>query len=125
MASMREEIRRAKVRDGVQGGLPWTRYCFDADFSGFDGHFPGQPILPGVFMITAAVVTLEEMHARGVQISEVHKSRFQAPIDPGQEVEVRCVQQRQIDDRYKAQFSIRGLGNRKTSECTFFYTLQS
>jgi len=123
MKSMRDNIRQAKVSAGVHGGLPWANYCFDADFSGFDGHFPGQPILPGVFMIMAAVVTLEEIYGRYVKVSEVHKSRFQAPIDPGQEVEVRCVELRQIDNRYKAHFTIRGLANRKTSDCTLFYAL--
>ena len=58
MNDVRKEIRLCKTEAGVQSGLPWACYEFPAAFPGFAGHFPGQPLLPGVCMLKAAAVTL-------------------------------------------------------------------
>ena len=120
MESMREQIRKAKVTGGEKAELPWASYRFDEKFSGFDGHFPGQPILPGVFMVMAAVVTLEDWLACDVRVLEVHKTRFVSPIIPGQELEVRCRQYQQRNGSNVAQFTLRGAADRKTSECMLY-----
>ncbi len=120
---MRKEIRQGRTRHGVQAGRPWAWYEFSPGFSGFDGHFPGQPVLPGVCMLKAAVVTLEEGHGRGVRVTEVRKARFLSPIGPGQTLEVKCTRLDPGPDGFTAHLTLRGTGDRKTSECIIQYTL--
>ena len=118
MIDMRETIRLARRSNGVKGGLPWSCYLFDGEFPGFDGHFPGQPVLPGVCMLQAAVVTLEDWLVRSIRIQEISRARFVSPLGPGQELEVRCIQYKQADGVCRAHLALRGAGDRKTSECT-------
>lgn len=124
MTGMREAIRKTRTGQGLQANLPWARYLFEAGFPGFDGHFPGRPVLPGVCMLKAAVVTLEDWHATAIRVSEVRKARFLSPLGPGQELEVRCIAHKQTDDSLVAQLTMRGTEDRRTSGCTIHYSLE-
>ena len=67
--------------------IPWV---VAIDHPAFDGHFPGQPILPGVVLLSAA---LEAAAAHGgaawlggpVQLSS---AKFLAPLPPGAHCEI-------------------------------------
>ena len=120
---MRETIRKGKVRHGLQAGLPWACYEFPPQFPGFDGHFPGQPVLPGVCMLKTAVVTLEDWHGQVVQVEDIRKARFLSPISPGQSVEIKCTQHGRTPKGFTAHLTLRGAGDRKTSECIIHYSL--
>jgi hypothetical protein len=121
MSDMRQEIRLCRTEVGAQSGLPWARYRFPIAFSGFAGHFPGQPVLPGVCMLKAAAVTLEDWHGFAIKAIEVRKARFLSPIDPGQTLEIKCVRHSTEPEGFTAQLTLRGEGDRKTSECFFRY----
>ena len=123
MNDMRKEIRLCKTEAGVQSGLPWACYEFPITFSGFAGHFPGQPLLPGVCMLKAATVTLEDWHERAVKVVEIRKARFLSPIGPGQGLEIKCVRHVPGPDGFTTHLTLRGIGDRKTSECIFRYNL--
>ncbi len=122
--NMRERIRAGRTDGGEKAGFPWTRYEFSNQFLGFDGHFPGQPVLPGVCMLKAVAVTLEDWHGRGIRVEEVRKARFLSPIRPGQPLEVKCVRQGETPEGYTAHLTLRGEGDRKTSDCMVRYRLR-
>lgn len=50
----------------------------------FDGHFPGQPVLPGVCMIQLVKELTEKATARKLFLKEVANSKFLSMIDPRQ-----------------------------------------
>jgi 3-hydroxymyristoyl/3-hydroxydecanoyl-(acyl carrier protein) dehydratase len=55
-------------------GSPW-----------FDGHFPGQPILPGIAMIAMAFDAAREKEAREgncIRLKAVKRVRFKTPVRP-------------------------------------------
>jgi 3-hydroxymyristoyl/3-hydroxydecanoyl-(acyl carrier protein) dehydratase len=55
-------------------GSPW-----------FDGHFPGQPILPGIAMIAMAFDAAREKEAREgncLRLKAVKRVRFKKPVRP-------------------------------------------
>lgn len=62
---------------------------FDPGFPGFDGHFPGSPIVPGVCLVAAARVFAEEVLARPLGIAEIRQCRFRRPIRAGERAEMR------------------------------------
>ena len=65
------------------------RYRFSADFIGFSGHFPGDPILPAIAQLRA-VVSLAEAHSgRPLRLAAVEFAKFLSPIHPCEEVRVR------------------------------------
>ncbi len=65
-----------------------------ADESYLAGHFPGEPIMPGVLtlegMVQSALILVEETHNRGMvkaSIEKVDRVRFKRAILPGDRVE--------------------------------------
>ncbi len=59
----------------VQSALPY-----------FDGHFPGNPVLPGVAMIDAI------LEAIGGKLTALKSAKFMRPIYPGMMVDIRAHQ---------------------------------
>ncbi|MCB2101779.1 MAG: 3-hydroxyacyl-ACP dehydratase FabZ [Rhodobacterales bacterium] len=73
----------------------------------FQGHFPGQPIMPGVLIIeamaqTAAVLVVEtlgkESEGNLVYFMSVDSARFRKPVVPGDRLEIK-VQKKQSRGR--------------------------
>jgi len=118
---LRKEIRCCVQATGVRSGFPWASFVFPATFSGFNGHFPGQPVLPGVCMIQAAAVTLEGWHGGPVRIIEVRKARFSAPAGPGDVLEVECRSHTKGPHDMTATFAMSRRSDHKASECTLRY----
>ncbi|MGB9429025.1 MAG: thioester dehydrase [Gammaproteobacteria bacterium] len=54
-----------------------------ADNPWFDGHFPGQPILPGVVQIGWAVHFACELHGFDAYVTTLEQIKFRRPILPG------------------------------------------
>jgi 3-hydroxyacyl-[acyl-carrier-protein] dehydratase len=69
--------------DNVSGSI-----VFDPDFPGFQGHFPGNPVLPGVCLIEAAVQLISHGAKRNLQLAEVENVKFFSPVNPGDEVKL-------------------------------------
>lgn len=66
------------------------RIAVPADHPSFAGHFPGQPLLPGVVLLAEAIEVLlqEAPEALGPQ-PRVTAVKFLAPVRPGAQLEVR------------------------------------
>lgn len=121
---MREMIRAGRTNYGEKVALPWAFYEFSKQFPGFDGHFPGQPVLPGVCMLKAVAAALEDWHGQGIRVEELRKARFLSPIRPGQPLEVKCVRHEETSEGFTAHMTLRGGGDRKTSDCIVRYRLR-
>jgi len=63
-----------------------ARFLFRPDFTGFKGHFPGRPVLPGVCKIQAVISMLEIWHQKSICIKEISMAKFFAPVFDNQEI---------------------------------------
>lgn len=62
----------------------------------FVGHFPGNPVMPGVLIIealaqSAAILALAELKSEGQRmfmLTGVEKARFRRPVVPGDQLEM-------------------------------------
>jgi 3-hydroxyacyl-[acyl-carrier-protein] dehydratase len=64
-----------------------ARFPRDSDW--FSGHFPGNPIVPGVALIALveeAVIVRERGEGRSLAITGVRRVRFRLPVRPDDEV---------------------------------------
>lgn len=68
----------AQLQLQVSAGLPW-----------FSGHFPGQPILPGVAQLDWVMHYGTRLLAAGWQFSAVENIKFQQPVQPGETLWLR------------------------------------
>ena len=81
-AELRSRLRElTAAEDGRSFACTIT---FDAAFRGFEGHFEGNPIVPGVCLIALARVHAEEILKRPFSVTEIHQSRFRRPIFAGE-----------------------------------------
>lgn len=65
----------AKVR--VPGDSPW-----------FWGHFPGEPILPGIAQLGMVLDTISRAGDRELKIQSVSRVRFKQAIRPGDHLKI-------------------------------------
>jgi 3-hydroxyacyl-[acyl-carrier-protein] dehydratase len=74
----------------VESCVSERRYIFPAEFAGFSGHFPGNPIFPAFVQILAASILVEEVLGRPLTLASVERAKFLTVLGPGQEVTIRC-----------------------------------
>ena len=66
------------------------RYIFPQSFIGFDGHFPGYPVLPAYVQVLTAITVIEEWKGRPFQLASVERAKFHIELRPDQEITVQC-----------------------------------
>jgi 3-hydroxyacyl-[acyl-carrier-protein] dehydratase len=55
-----------------------------ANHPAYSGHFPGEPVLPGVVLLDAALQALERS-GRGPSAGwDINSAKFQSPVRPGE-----------------------------------------
>jgi 3-hydroxyacyl-[acyl-carrier-protein] dehydratase len=97
MNKLRQAIVLSAIGEKTEGepNIITRRFRFKPDFIGFQGHFPGYPILPAFVQILTAITVIEEHRKCRLELASVEKAKFQLPLPPGLEIEVTCTQ-RQI-----------------------------
>ena len=95
--NMTESIQAARVGDMQRTGADSAtlEFRFAASQPVFAGHFPGHPILPGVFQLEMARVAAEAVAGSALVVREIVKAKFRRPILPEEtiRVEVKLVAQ--------------------------------
>lgn len=92
-----------KVEEVVPGEscIAYKNVCIDEPY--FAGHFPGNPIMPGVLMIEAlaqtgavAILSLEENKGKNALFGGVDKIKFKKQVVPGDvlKLEVKIIKQK-------------------------------
>lgn len=81
MNKLREEIKKSIVRfeKNAENELE-VDFVFSKDFSGFKGHFPNHPILPGVCEIQAVLVIYEEKNNSQAHLKKIINSKLFMPV---------------------------------------------
>ncbi|MDH3982160.1 MAG: hypothetical protein OES84_04585 [Kiritimatiellaceae bacterium] len=87
---MRKEIDGFLNNYAAEGDSATAELVFPATFTGFKGHFPNQPILPGVCQMTLALVMADRMCGQRMNMSGITNAKFVAMVQPDQPVEIKC-----------------------------------
>ncbi|WP_136809469.1 hypothetical protein [Desulfosediminicola flagellatus] len=82
-----------------------ANFVFEETFSGFDGHFPGQPVLPGIIQL--ATVRFLAEHGLKQQLTPVsyNSTKFRGVIFPNEKLHVR-ITLKQHETTWKGAFTI-------------------
>lgn len=94
----------------METGRASGEFCFDKEFLGFHGHFPGHPILPGIVMIGMSLAVCETACMATVMLAELERAKFSKQVVPGDTVKVE-VNIQEIDDRYKVRSHLTTAGS--------------
>lgn len=63
-------------------------FYFGPDFAGFDGHFPGDPMLPGIAQIMAVALTARP--DGWTKLLQVGRTKFSSIVRPGMTMRVHA-----------------------------------
>ena len=87
MNKLMQEIKQcmAGLAETKKGEVT-ARFLFPAEFIGFQGHFPGKPILPGVCKIQAVMVMLQAWEKRDIRLKEIVSAKFLSPVSAEEEI---------------------------------------
>lgn len=102
---MRKEIDGFLNNYAGEGETASAELVFPTTFTGFHGHFPDQPILPGVCQITLALVMADRMLGRRTKMAAVTNAKFVAVVTPDQLLEIACTLK---DDKLTANLTSNG-----------------
>ena len=87
---MRREIDGYLDGFASEGDTAEAEITFDEGFSGFKGHFPEQPVLPGVCQIALAMVMADRLRGTRQTLTQVVNAKFVSMVKPGQRLQVQC-----------------------------------
>ncbi len=110
----------------IEGEHGKSRKVFNSNEYFFKGHFPNNPIVPGVIIVeamaqTAGVVVsykLREYKEKSVLFMSVNKAKFRKPIYPNDKVNFEVKFINKVKDVYKF-YGVCTKGEIKVSEAEF------
>ena len=109
--NMQQSITAARV-SGPQreaDGSAVLEFRFAAGDPVFAGHFPGRPILPGVFQMEMVRVAAELVLGQKFIVREIAKARFQRPILPDETIRLALkLSEKGGFTHARANFSVNG-----------------
>lgn len=89
MVSVYEDVARSlEAGPKHDGGVTYAEFVFHDTFTGFEGHFPGNPLVPGIAQIYAAQITAESAAGRKTRLKEMARCKFTRPVLPNEVVRV-------------------------------------
>ncbi len=75
-----------------------AEFCLTPDFAGFQGHFDGRPILPGICIMEAVLIAADEaLDGRRLRIREIKSAKFFSPVMPDMAVRMEVHVERAED----------------------------
>jgi 3-hydroxymyristoyl/3-hydroxydecanoyl-(acyl carrier protein) dehydratase len=108
---MQESIAAARVGDLRRNadGTALLEFRFNPEDPTFAGHFPGRPLLPGVYQLEMTRSAAELALKSAVVVREIIKAKFSRPIIPAELIRVEL----KLSDKppivqVRAGFSVNG-----------------
>lgn len=87
--TLKQDIKRSKLEiSEIQDQKMSALFKFPKELDLFSGHFPGNPILPGIVQIEMIRFALEQSMGRPLSILSIKKTKFAHLIDPDTPIRV-------------------------------------
>jgi len=72
----------------------------------FSGHFPGEPILPGVAMLGMVFDAIKQACGKNIKISGVKRVKFKQIIKPGDKIQIIAREKNDDNSLYTFQIMV-------------------
>ena len=87
-----------KSMDREDNGKVVGTFVFSPDFPAFEGHFPGQPVLPAVVQIAAARLLAEKHLNRQLNPVNLGRAKFKSMVGPDEPITITISLDQSSDD---------------------------
>ncbi len=117
MSKIFREIEKCMsgLTQGSDGKIT-ARFVFPPEFSGFKGHFPGRPVLPGVCSIQAVTAIFKALKKEEARLREIVLAKFFAPVSPDQELFFECRETKEESNQSLVKVSVASGDGKKIAE---------
>lgn len=86
-----QEISKSSVTAPMWDGQTWSKaFIIMSDFSGFQGHFPANPVLPAVVQFNMALNLIREVLDPCLQVENISRAKFSSVLGPEEQITVSC-----------------------------------
>jgi len=68
--------------------LATVERCFPLDHAAAQGHFPGNPIIPGAVLLSETLRAIEAGLGRSLWPGQIKSAKFVHPVRPGDRVSI-------------------------------------
>ena len=99
MSIIKQEIKKCMLglhKD--EEGKVHARFSFPETFTGFKGHFTGQPTLPGICNILAGLIIAEEVHRKRVELKKIIQAKFFNIVSQNEELLFEYTEHKKTDE---------------------------
>ncbi len=93
---------------------------FSRDSLWFSGHFPDNPILPGIAQLSIVLDMIQQAFTTKISIQEFKRVKFKQIIKPDDLLEIQAVRSEKERDTYSFMIQVRG-----ETACQGIMTLKS
>lgn len=77
------EVKQAFLGCRALAPGQWTaEFEFQPDLEIFQGHFPGRPMVPGIYLLQCLQMTCEQGLGRNLRMKTVKQAKFLRPVIP-------------------------------------------
>lgn len=90
MSAIFHEIEKCMTELGTENGKMTASFIFPGSFGGFQGHFEGNPVLPGICKIQAVLAMYEKILGGKFRIKEINQAKYFMPVSAGEMIKVSC-----------------------------------
>jgi 3-hydroxymyristoyl/3-hydroxydecanoyl-(acyl carrier protein) dehydratase len=74
----------------------------------FSGHFPGQPVLPGIAQLGMVLDTINQSSGQDMRVAGVSRVRFKQIIRPNDQLRIIATAQEDHPESYVFRIMVRG-----------------
>ena len=87
-AVIEEALESGPIRESEEPEAQFP-FRFATDEPLFEGHFPGHPLLPGIFQVEMTRLAAERLLGRRLSIARIVRTKFARAIVPEETIELR------------------------------------
>ncbi len=88
-------VDKAEIHEDAQGATGYKNVTINEPF--FQGHFPNQPVMPGVLILEAlaqvgalAILSQEAYQGKVAFLGGINEAKFRKQVVPGDTLELTC-----------------------------------
>lgn len=85
-----------------------SEITFHHDSPWFSGHFPDNPILPGIAQLSIVFDAVQNATKNELKIFEFKRVKFKKLIRPGDSLEIKAIQDKRNASTYSFMISVEG-----------------
>jgi len=113
---IRDEIRTCLLtRSEESDGAFEAAFRFPAAFTGFQGHFPGRPVLPGLCLLQAALVAAAG-DGQPLALRELVNVKFFAVVEPDMDIVMLGARQTDAQGATLLRVTVEGPGGQRMAQ---------